>query len=226
VIRTVSFIQRRPDIDRSTFRRHYEEQHAPLARPHLAGLRHYVRNHVLAEHGGESVPFDAISEFEYIDRAAFDAMLVLLDSPTGDAIREDEKNFMHKPGNSFFAAERAALGPGTRPKPGTAAKAIATLRQAPSGAREALAARAREAGEELLASGRARYAELDTAQAGDPLGTPAWEVLLHLWVPADADAADVLGELRARLSGDASLHCLWIAEHGEPFPLGGEESTR
>ena len=218
-IRSVAFIQRRSDISRSAFRRYYEEKHAPFARPLLAGLCHYVRNHVIAEHGGNSVAFDAISEFEYVDRAAFDTLLALLDGPGGAAIREDESHFMHKPGNSFFGSERRALGAGTRPAPSLLPKAIALLRSEERGERQALAERAAKAAESLLGQGTARYGEIDTAQPRDPLGPPAWEVLLHLWFDVEATANDALEELAQELAGEAQVRCLWIDERGETAPL-------
>lgn len=223
-IRSVAFIQRRSDISRSAFRRYYEEKHAPFARPQLAGLRHYVRNHVIAEHGDYAVPFDTISEFEYVDRAALDALLALLDGPAGAAIREDESHFMHKPGNSFFGSERRVLGAGTRPAPSLLPKAIALLRTEGRGERQSLAEHAAETADVLLGQGIARYGELDTAQPGDPLGRPAWEVLLHLWFDADATAGDTLEDLAQRLAGEAQVRCLWIDECGEPAPLEAKAS--
>jgi uncharacterized protein (TIGR02118 family) len=221
MIRSVSFIQRRPDLDRADFRRYYEEKHAPLARPHLAGLRHYVRNHILFEHRGEhaaDVPFDAISEFEYEDHAAFEAMLAMLAGPIGERIRADELNFMHKPGNSYFGAQRSVIGRSARPAPGAQPKAIALLRRA------ALAERAAAVGSDLLTGGSAGCVELDVGQPGDPLGAPAWEVVLHVWLDRAATPETALPELAARLTGPGSLRCLWVAEHGEPFPLDPKEA--
>jgi uncharacterized protein (TIGR02118 family) len=226
MIRSIAFIQRRPDLSRGEFRRYYEENHAPFARPQLAGLRHYVRNHVLAEQAVAAVEFDAISEFEYVDRAALDALLAFLDGPAGDAIREDESQFMHKAGNSFFGSQRRALGGGTRPAPGQLPKAIALLRTHEGGERRQLAERAADTAAALLAQGTARHAELDTALPGDPLGRPAWDVLLHLWYDAAAQPGDALDDLAHRLEGATRLRCLWIDECGEPCGIEAERPVR
>ena len=103
MIRTVAFIQRRDGIDRRSFRNHYENEHVPLATSRLVGLQHYVRNHVIDAYSTEEHAFDAISEFEYADRAAFETTLGLLAGPDGEPLRQDESKFMEKAGNSYFS---------------------------------------------------------------------------------------------------------------------------
>ena len=62
MIRTLSLIKRRPDIERAAFREHYETVHAPLALPHMEGLVRYVRYHLEDELLGD-VGFDVVSAF-------------------------------------------------------------------------------------------------------------------------------------------------------------------
>jgi uncharacterized protein (TIGR02118 family) len=224
VIRTVSFLARRPDLDRSAFRSYYEECHAPLARPLLPGLRHYVRNHVLAERGAEPIAFDAISEFEYADTASFEAMRAMLDGPRGVQLRDDERNFMHKPGNSFFAAERRAFGRSARPSPGGHPKAIALLGDRSHDERARLAARA--SGAALALAGRidVTHVELDLPHPGEPLGTPAWEAVLHVWLAPGTSRDHALDRVEASIAGEPTRCCLWIQECGESVPLATEAS--
>ncbi|MEZ4215878.1 MAG: EthD domain-containing protein [Myxococcota bacterium] len=182
MIRTIAFIARRPDLARASFRAHYEERHAPLARPLLDGLRHYVRNH-LAGAGDDDLGFDAISEFEYASDAEFEAMRARLASAEGDAVRADELAFMHKPGNSFFASTLAGAGGAARPPPGDAGKAIALVRARRGETRAALRARCLAAARALEDAGFARATRVDVACDGDPLGAPRFDALLHAWSP-------------------------------------------
>lgn len=198
MIRTIAFIARRADLTRARFRAHYEERHAPLARPHMGGLVHYVRNHV-----GDTTElgFDVISEFGYESRSAFEQIVARIASPAGDAVREDELRFMDKPVNTYFAAEVAAREGGARPLPGSRAKQLALARARDGETRAELGAALGAAARALVASGAACRAQVDVACEGDPLGAPPVDALLHAW-SGDAGGgalATALGEaLRAR----------------------------
>jgi len=128
-----------------------------------------------------------------------------------------ELNFMHKPGNSFFQSECSSLSALGRPLPGTLPKAVFALHAADPAARAELSASATQVATDALHRAQASHAELDAATAGNPLGEPEWEVLLHLWYEREATpdaAADTLGSLRNMLAGEADVLGLWIAEHG------------
>ncbi|MCS5637737.1 MAG: EthD domain-containing protein [Myxococcota bacterium] len=215
MIRTVSFIQRRAGIDRRQFRDHYENEHVPLATSRLVGLRHYVRNHPIEAYSMEGHAFDAISEFEYADRAAFEATLALLAGPDGEPLRRDETKFMEKAGNSYFRADRFVVGGLGRPQPGSAPKAMVLFRGREGASRGDLAERAREVGASLCGHREVNHVELDVAREGDPLGAPAWEVLLHAWYERDAEAGGALEALADRFSGEAPACCIWVEECGD-----------
>ena len=212
-MRTVAFLQRRSDLTRREFRAHYEERHVGLALPQLDGLCRYVRNHVEIDSPTGPLPFDAISEFNYASLEAFEAMRVRLASADGDAIREDELRFMHKPGNSFFASALAATGRGSRPAAGTAVKAMAVLQRGPDENREALAARAYNAAASIEARGVALASQIDVALAGDPLGPPAFDVVLHLWYPPSADLGIAVEALADALHSESTAYCFGVVEH-------------
>ena len=107
-MRTLALIARRPDLERSHFRKHYEEVHVPLALPLLEGITRYVRNHLVSAIGEEDPPFDVLTEFSYRDRPALDAVVEKLALPEGAGVARDELTFMDKPKNVFFGVE--ALG--------------------------------------------------------------------------------------------------------------------
>ena len=207
MIRTVFFCHRRDGLTREAFRDHYERRHAPLGARHLAGLEFYVRNHVREERGahvmrGQELEFDVITEFEYASQRAFDDALATLATPIGEEIREDEARFMRRETNSYFASRREASY-GDRPAAGAMPKTIALLRSERSegGAlRASLAERVREAAIRLGRAG-ARAAELDVAIDGDPMGAPAWDVLLHVWWEPELPVGRALDGVEAELDG-------------------------
>jgi len=211
MIRTVSFIQRRPDLNRGQFRQYYETKHAPLALPKLAGLEHYVRNHVIREGEAGPIAFDVISEFEYHDEAAFEAMLDMLDGPEGAILRADELHFMHKPGNSFFRATRDRPLGEARPVPGTASKAIVLLGAEPTPP----AAEVYDLAVALTRLTQACCVEIDTPE--DPAAhlTAPWGAVIHLWYSRPASADTILAALSERLRSQPAHRCLWIHEDGD-----------
>jgi uncharacterized protein (TIGR02118 family) len=108
MIKTLALIKRRPDLDRAAFRAHYEDVHVPLALPFLTGLIRYVRHHVVANRYGTS-DFDVLTCFGFSDKAATDRVFALLEAEEGKAIREDERRFMDKDANRFFAVSERVL---------------------------------------------------------------------------------------------------------------------
>lgn len=108
MIKTLSLLKRKEGLARAAFRAHYEEKHAPLARPLLTGLRRYVRYHVAEEVHGRC-DFDVLTYFRYADKAATDQVFETLSGPKGEAVRADEDVFMDKPANRFFAVSERVL---------------------------------------------------------------------------------------------------------------------
>jgi len=214
MIRTVSFIQRRSDLNREQFRQYYETKHAPLALPKLSGLEHYVRNHVIREGGARAIAFDAISEFEYHDEAAFDAMLDMLEGPEGTILRADELHFMHKPGNSFFRAQRDRILGDARPAPGTASKAIVLLEAEPGAGPTPPAAEVRDLAVALSRLTRPHCVETDTPEDPTAIVTAPWGAAIHLWYSRSAGADTVFAALTERLHSQPGHCCLWMHEDG------------
>ena len=173
MIRTLALIVRRPDTSREDFRAHYEEVHAPLALPHMKGLKHYLRNHVAEELNGFEPGFDVMTEFTYASDEDVKHIFRVLQSPEGEPILRDELSFMDKPRNTFFAIGDPVLRAGGEPIPTTGVKLAALVR----GAGEA-------AFDPLLEAGPVRA--VTHAVLGGPKGEAAWNALAFLWVEADA----------------------------------------
>jgi hypothetical protein len=72
------------------------------------GLTRYARHHVREEIAGKA-GFDCLTSFVWRDAAAFDAVVALLASRDGEAIRRDEECFMDKAANHFCAATEMVL---------------------------------------------------------------------------------------------------------------------
>ncbi len=111
MIKTLALIKRRPDLDRSVFRDHYETTHAPLALPLMTGLVRYVRYHLEEDLLGE-VEFDVLSAFWYRNSEAVSQTMAVLEGELGKPVLEDEQKFMDKPGNLFFPVSDRMLRTG------------------------------------------------------------------------------------------------------------------
>ena len=109
MIRALALLARREGITRDAFREHYETVHVSLALPHLTGLQHYVRNHIVEVLDPEEPGFDVLSQFGYADAEAIASVGRMLEtSAAGEAIRRDELTFMDRQKNVFFAVHRCA----------------------------------------------------------------------------------------------------------------------
>jgi uncharacterized protein (TIGR02118 family) len=95
VLKNLGLIPRRADLSRAAFREYYETRHAPLALRHLRSFRRYVRNYVVDATPADP-PFDSLSEFWYESQADIDAVIGVLTSSAGEALREDEARFMDR----------------------------------------------------------------------------------------------------------------------------------
>lgn len=95
MLKNLGLIPRRTDLSRAAFREYYETRHAPLALRHLRSFRRYVRNYVVDATPADPL-FDSLSEFWYDTQADIDAVIGVLTSPAGEALREDEARFMDR----------------------------------------------------------------------------------------------------------------------------------
>jgi len=217
VLKTIAFIVRRPATLRADFRDHYEDHHVPLARPHLAGVRAYVRNHVRSgapfDASGEAVEpgFDCATEFWYRDRAALDALVAHLAGDTAAAIRADELSFMDKDANAFCAAEETRVrGPERGIDLGATAKVLALAKRPAQRSRDDFLAHYDAAVLPALLSGPTpplRCTQNHTL--GIAGGEPPYDCVTELWY---AEAGGIPASL-ARIAPDAARwHLLRVIE--------------
>ena len=177
MIRTLAPIARRPDLSREAFRRHYEQVHVPLALPLLAGIAHYVRNHVIASLSGPEPGFDVLSEFGYGDPVALERVVSDLASERGDPIRRDEARFMDRDRNSFFLIAPRNLTTARREPPAEAIKVALLAARTESAERGAfLDELARAVG--VLAAGAAAHAHFETQRVDE---RPLCDAVTFLW---------------------------------------------
>ena len=90
MVKLIVVCYRRAGLSRGEFRRYFREVHGPLAMamPHL---RRYVQNFVEPDPVEGDPPWDAVIEFWFADRAAYDAAW---GSPEGKRAAADNANFM------------------------------------------------------------------------------------------------------------------------------------
>lgn len=181
MIKTVALIARRPDVDRETFRDHYENVHAPLALPHLRGIVRYARNHVVETLAGEPPAFACASEFWWRDGRAIAALLAHLETDAAAEIRRDEETFMDRARNGSFAVRDATLGVELRPA--AAAKVLALGRRRVDEDAETFLARWRDASIPVLIASLG--APLDVQHDAAVAGTSApWDCATWIWLSA------------------------------------------
>jgi hypothetical protein len=107
MIKNMCLLPRRADFTRPRFHLYYESQHTPLALQHFRTFGKYARNHV--QWAEPEVRFDTLSEFWF--DALEDAIAIgrQLDSPAGEVIREDERQFMDQPRITPFGVTESLL---------------------------------------------------------------------------------------------------------------------
>jgi len=218
MIRTLAFLQRRPDITRRAFRDHYETQHAPLASKQLVGLEFYVRNHILQDRGfgsggASALPFDVVTEFQYNSGRNLAAIAEMLQSEGGRPILEDELKFMHKPGNFFRESTRSAVA-GQRPLPGSAAKSIFLIKDTATPAPSEAAAIARALGQDLVQDSVAVAAELDSLTNTPDAKPKPWDLALSIWWNPESHATARLERPGEELAQGRSCLALRVEECG------------
>lgn len=186
MIKNLGLIPRRPDLTRATFREHYELRHAPLALRQLRTFARYVRNHVV-DAAPADPPFDSLSEFWYADQADLDAVIAILTSPAGEALRADEARFMDRAAIRIVRVEELLLfGPARGTEDGVVEKHALLLGRADGATAGDFRADVQRLCAALLAPRAPGFARL---QLDLPVEPDAPELALHALVTAWPDAA-------------------------------------
>lgn len=111
MLKVLSFLKRRADLEPRAFRDYYENHHIPLvlsmARAPLVYKRNYVQREPPLLDGGAAIAFDVVTEQIFADQAAFDVWVHSLTGPgAGEKIREDEARFLdHSHYFAYFVEE-------------------------------------------------------------------------------------------------------------------------
>jgi uncharacterized protein (TIGR02118 family) len=91
MIKTLTFLRRKPGISKEEFLRHWLEIHGPLAARVVPGLRKYVQSHPVP---GFEADIDGIVELWWDDVESFNAFLAWRQSEGSKVLREDEEKFV------------------------------------------------------------------------------------------------------------------------------------
>jgi uncharacterized protein (TIGR02118 family) len=67
MIKVIAMVKRNPSLTHEQFARQWRDQHAPLVRNRLPGLRKYVLNVTFQEEGGRAPEWDGIVELHFDD---------------------------------------------------------------------------------------------------------------------------------------------------------------
>ncbi|MEM8766300.1 MAG: EthD domain-containing protein [Pseudomonadota bacterium] len=98
MLKLIAYVTARPGLSRDEFINYYENNHVPLVRKLLPMVGAYRRNYVtpgLLPNGDAEVDYDAVTEIEFADKAAFDAFYETIGQPEVNAqIRADEAQFL------------------------------------------------------------------------------------------------------------------------------------
>lgn len=94
MVKAIALIKRKPGLSREEFVRHYEEVHAPLALKYFPTFKRYVRNYVLPVPGIEDAEFDCLTEVWYDNMEGYQSVINVLESESGQAIKNDAETFM------------------------------------------------------------------------------------------------------------------------------------
>jgi len=107
MVKFVVVLFRRKDLSCQEFRRHLQENHAPLAK-NLPGLRKYLQNFVAADPKRKRPEWDAIVELYFDDRQSIEAAWA---SPQGAASDPDLPAFADLTRTSWSVVEEITLLP-------------------------------------------------------------------------------------------------------------------
>jgi uncharacterized protein (TIGR02118 family) len=115
MIKMITLIARKPGITRAQFIDYYERRHAPMSSKLMPQIAKYVRNyptgtenlHYAGKVHVAHIPYDAVTEHWFEDRAAFDDMMhsFTTDPEKFKAFDEDEEKFIDKTRIVMFLVE-------------------------------------------------------------------------------------------------------------------------
>jgi len=91
MIKSLTFLKRKPGLSREEFLRHWKEKHGPLAAKVVPGLKKYVQCHPVP---GIESDIDGIVELWWDSPESFQAFLTWRQSDAANVLKEDEEKFV------------------------------------------------------------------------------------------------------------------------------------
>ena len=111
-MKAIAFLKKRDDLSFEDFASHLLNEHVPFMRA-LPGLERWAVN--LAVHGEEAAPYDAVTEFWFVDAEAFQTAMA---SDEVAAALKDGEAFVAPPGPTLMVAEEHQVIGGSGGKAG------------------------------------------------------------------------------------------------------------
>jgi len=98
MLKTVTFLRKKPGMSTEAFREYYEQHHRLIGEKYLAGLAsRYVRRYLNPQGQQELADYDVILEIWFADEAAYQACGERLGEPSvALEIAEDEKHLFER----------------------------------------------------------------------------------------------------------------------------------
>jgi len=91
MIKTLTFLKRKPGLSKEEFLTYWKEKHGPLAAKVVPGLKKYVQCHPVP---GFQSDIDGIVELWWDSLGAFQAFLSWRQSDEAKVLKEDEEQFV------------------------------------------------------------------------------------------------------------------------------------
>jgi len=111
MFKSIALLKCKDGLSREEFIAYYENNHVPLIRRLLPGIRGYRRNFIEPEGAFVSADaaardFDVITELWFADRAAYEAAMAHHERPeVAGAIAADEENFLDRSKTRMFVVD-------------------------------------------------------------------------------------------------------------------------
>jgi len=110
MFKTFVLLKRKDGMSVEDFRKYYETTHAKLGERMLPNAKKYVRHYLnpVGDASVDDLPYDAITEIWFDDRADFDAGMARISDPeNARIIGEDEENLFDRSAIRFVTVEDA-----------------------------------------------------------------------------------------------------------------------
>jgi uncharacterized protein (TIGR02118 family) len=106
MIKTLTFLKRKPDLTREEFLLHWKETHGPIAAKLVPGFKRYAQYHPAT---GFETDIDGIAVFWWDSQEAFENFLSWRKTDEAKPLLEDEENFMDSRQSVRFLAEEYVI---------------------------------------------------------------------------------------------------------------------